>query len=160
MTASSIATTSSNPESNPEANRPPMRGWIILAGLAAFGLFVAAVAILCVQWLQNENPNASVTLQGELRLDDATVIVTPLSGSSRESLMAHFKDGRDHRVQFHLPPGDYNIVVRDSTGKLMFPEKPDREFLLDAMKPLFIRLQLAPPATYPVATQPQRSPNR
>ena len=160
MTSSSIAPTSSDPESNPEANRPPMRGWIILAGLAAFGLFVAAVAILCVQWLQNENPNASVTLQGELRLDEATVIVTPLSGSSRESIMAKFKDGHDHRLQFHLPPGAYNIFVRDSTGKPMFPESPNNEFLLEAMRPLFIRLQLTSPATHPVATQPQRSPNR
>ena len=160
MTASPIAPTSSDPESNPEVTLPPMRGWIILAGLAAFGLFVAAVAILCVQWLQNENPNAIMILQGELRLDEATVIVTPLSGSSRELLTAQFKDGRNHRLQFHLPPGAYNIFVRDSTGNLMFPEKPDREYLLDAMIPLFIRLQLASPATHPVATQPQRSPNR
>lgn len=145
--SSSTEPTSSDLEISPESPLPPMRGWIILAGIAAFGLFTLAVAILYVQWLRNENPTASITLQGESWLDEATVTVTPHGASSNESLMAHFKDGRDHRLQFHLPPGAYSIVVRDTAGKLMFPESPNREFQLDALKPLFIRLKMTEPAT-------------
>ena len=145
MDPTPIPSTSAILESPNDTLRPPMRGWIILAGLAAIGLFVLAVAILYVQWLRNENPNASIVIQAESRLDEATVVVRPLGGSSHDSIIAQFKTGQNHRLHFHVPPGAYNITVRDIEGKLLFPERPDLEYLLYAMKPLYIRLKLNSP---------------
>ncbi len=142
------------PQDIVEGLRLPVRGWVVLAGLAAISLFVGAVAILYVQWVRNEDPNANITLQGDAQLDEAIVTVTALGGTGLEPVIAKFKEGKNHRLRFHLPPGTYNVVVRDSAHRLLFPDTDDQEILLNAMEPRYIRLKLNPSATMPANSQP------
>ena len=137
--------------------RLPLRGWVVLAGLAAISLFVGAVAILYVQWVRNEDPNANITLQGDSQLDEATVTVTAIGGIGQEPITARFKEGKNHRLRFHLPPGPYNLVVRNSAHALIFPETDDQKIWLNALEPLYIQLKFDQSSTEAAETQPARN---
>ena len=126
------------PTSN-SSSGPPRRdkSRAIIASLLATFVFLTAVAILYTQWLRSDNPVALILVEGSEALDDAMVMVRPLGGANREPLMAQIKDGLDHRLRFHVPPGFYTVTVSRADRPLLKP----MEVQVDARNPIYLGLE-------------------
>jgi hypothetical protein len=99
------------------------RPWVIAGCVGAMLIFVGAVAVLYLEWVHVEAPTSMIIVSADAARDTATVTVTPLRGTIKNALQAQIKNGVNHRLRFHVPPGWYSVAVRGENNELIWPEQ-------------------------------------
>jgi hypothetical protein len=114
---------SSSNTTEPVDGRHPSRRLAVLACLAAGAVFVLAVALLYAGWGGKEEASGLIIVQGDKSVDDATVSLYRSTDRGRERyLSAKIRSAEDRRLRFHIPPGDYQVVV-DFNGRTVLKEE-------------------------------------
>ena len=119
----------------PVAPAPPReRRWAVIACVLALSIFIGSIAVLYVQWFHYDNPTALIVVEGDASLDDAEIIISQLG---RAPLRAQLKNGADHRLRFHVPPGRYSVSIELNGRPLT---KRPEEVYADRDRPMYVSL--------------------